>query len=136
MAEMVIDELTQIVRATHLDSAMLTVDDVERFNADLAKLVAIAAARFGRLRVLADTHRLPILPPDVSQLFDKPDRVLRAAGDRYALVVASNLAKLAARRVLGRDDRVGLFLSSEAAELWLLNDGMSAEEAEATARDA
>ncbi|MEJ7928054.1 hypothetical protein WG908_14965 [Sphingobium sp. AN641] len=136
MAEMVIDEVNQIVRATHLDSAMLTVDDVKRFNADLARLVSIAAARFGRVRVLADTHRLPILPPDVSQLFDPPDRVMRAAGDRYALVVASNLAKLAARRVLGSDDRVGLFLSSEAAELWLLDDAISPEAAEAAARKA
>ena len=136
MAEMVIDELKQIVRATHLDSAMLTVDDVKCFNADLAKLVAIAAARFGRLRVLVDARRLPIQLSEVGVHFDGPERLLRTPDDRYALVLGSSLAKIQTRRILGDDKRMRMFLSLDAAELWLLNDEMSAEEAEARARNA
>lgn len=133
---MVIDEVKQLVRATHLDADMLTIDDVKRFNADLAKLAAVAATRFGKIRLLADTRKLPIQKPEVVQVFDTPEQLLRTPEDRYAVVVQSSLAKLASRRVLGDDDRMCTFFSPDAAELWLLDGRMSAEDAEAATNRA
>ncbi|WP_340317896.1 hypothetical protein [Rhizorhabdus argentea] len=121
MVEIVIDELKQLVRATHLEDVLLTVDDVKRYNADAARLVHIAAERFGKIRLLVDARKLSIQPPEVTQHFEQPDRLLRTPEDRYALVLGSNLAKIQARRVLGNDDRVCSFLSMQAAEAWLLD---------------
>lgn len=130
MPEVVIDELKQLVRATHLVDALLTVDDVKRFNADVAKLVEVAAMRFGKIRLLADCRNLSIQPPEIAEHFTKPEQLLRTPEDRYALVLASNLGKLQTRRVFGEDDRMRPFLSMHAAEVWLLDNQISPEDAE------
>lgn len=122
MPEIVIDELKQLVRATHLADVLMTVDDVRRFNAEVAKQVKIAAGRFGKIRLLADCRKLSIQRPEVAQAFDKPEQLLRTSEDRYALVLGSNLARIQTRRVFGDDCRVGAFLSIDAAEAWLNGD--------------
>lgn len=119
MPEIVIDEMKQLVRATHLADALMTVDDVRRFNAEVAKLVNIAAGRFGKICLLVDCRKLSIQPPEVVQAFDRPEQLLRMSEDRYALILGSNLAKIQTRRVFGDDYRLGAFLSIDAAEAWL-----------------
>jgi hypothetical protein len=134
VAEIVIDEPKQLVRTTHLQDLQFTVDDVKRFNADVAKAVDVAVARYGKVRLLVDSRMLSIVPPEIAQHFDKPEQMLRKPEDRYALVVGSTLAKLQARRVMGDDDRVRTFLSMDAAEEWLLGDQTGVAE-EAMDRD-
>lgn len=129
MSEIVIDELKQLVRATHLADALMTIDDVRGYNADLAKLLEVAAGRFAKIRLLVDARRLSIQLPEVGRHFDGPDRLLRTPEDRYALVLGSSLAKIQTRRILGNlgdDKRMRMFLSLEEAELWLLGTGSQA----------
>lgn len=134
MPEIVIDEVKQLVRVTHLADALMTVNDIKRFNAEVAKLVNIAAGRFGKIRLLADCRKLSIQPPEVVQAFDKPEQLLRTSEDRYALVLGSNLAMIQTRRVFGDDDRrVGAFLSIDAAEAWLNGNLTGVEGTEAAA---
>jgi hypothetical protein len=128
--EIVIDEVKQLVRTIHLADVVLTVDDVIRYNEDVAKLVDVASKRFGRILLLVDSRTLSIQAPEVVQHFEKPDQLLRKPEDRYALVVGSTLAKLQARRVLGDDDRVCTFLSIPDAEAWLLDSRVRDEGAE------
>lgn len=119
LPEIVIDELKQLVLATHVSDVLMTVDDVRRFNAEFAKQVNIAAGRFGKIRLLVDCRKLSIQPPEVVETFDKPEQLMPNPDDRYALVLASNLAKIQTRRVFGNDCRVGTFLSIDDAEAWL-----------------
>lgn len=121
MPEILIDDQKRLVRATHQQDGLLTVDDVEQFNASFAQCVAVAAKRFDRLRLLVDARKMPVQLPEVMEYFTKPEKLLRAPEDRYALIVGSNLAKLQARRVLGSDSRLGAFLTEEDAENWLLD---------------
>ena len=120
MPEFVIDEQKQLVRATHLQDGLLTVDDVQRFNANFDQLIAVAVKRFPKLLLLIDASKMSVQLPEVIEHFTRPERMLRGPDDRFALVVGSNLAKLQARRVLGDDSRLGAFLTSEEAENWLL----------------
>lgn len=126
MLEIVIDEMKQLVRATHLADALMTVDDVQRYNAEIAKQVNSAAKQFGKIRLLVDCRKLSIQPSEVVEAFDRPEQLLQTPEDRYALVLASNLAKIQARRVFGDDYRLGAFLSIDTAEIWLSGSPMTA----------
>lgn len=127
VAELVIDELKQLVRLTHLTDSWLAVEDVKRINAELAALVADAAKRFGKIRVLADVRKLSPQPPEVVQHFDTPQQVLRTPTDRYAMVMGSTISKMQARRIMGQDDRLGFFLSINDAEDWLCGNRTGGE---------
>ena len=104
-------------------SGDLTVPDVLEFNRQLAASADEARRKFGYFRLLADATKANVQPVAVVEKLSRPEDPLRAPGDRWAVAVASVLAKLQANRAFTHHN-VKAFTSLPEAEAWLLeSDG-------------
>ena len=116
-----LDPVKKLVMCTL--SGDLTVPDVLEFNRQLAASADEARRRFGYFRLLADATKANVQPVAVVEKLSRPEDHLRAPGDRWAVAVASVLAKLQANRAFTHAN-VKAFTSLPEAEAWLLeSDG-------------
>ena len=95
-------------------SGLWTPEMVEHYRQD-----ALAARHgHGRLKFLVDCRDSLIAPQDSAErMMTLSDS--RVPGDRTAVLVASSLAKLQARRVLQGWPETDIFMSENAARMWL-----------------
>lgn len=100
-------------------SGDLTIPDVPEFNCQLATCAEEARRKFGYFRLLADATKANVQPVAVVEKMSKPEDHLREPGDRWAVAIASVLAKLQANRAFTHPN-VKAFMSLPEAEAWLL----------------
>ncbi|MEH3037831.1 MAG: hypothetical protein PGN23_15295 [Sphingomonas adhaesiva] len=107
-------------RVLHLTlSGFWTMATVVRFAAEMMLRATMIRARYGTFATLSDARDFPIQSAAVSERFER----IRARGLEMnlgptAIVVASQLSKLQAERVL-KTEQVRVFLDRAAAEAWL-----------------
>lgn len=102
-----------------LIEGVITVEEVDRFNIEMAQLVQQVQQQFGVINVITDTSTAPVQPTEAVSRYRKPGDVLKGPRDKYAAIVSSTLAKLQGERVLGADPRVRLFLTRAETEAWI-----------------
>ncbi len=107
-------------RVLHLTlSGFWTMATVGRFAAEMLLRTTAIRMRHGTFATLSDARDFPIQSAEVSERFER----IRARGLEMnigptAIVVASQLSKFQAERVLNAD-RIRVFLDIAAAEAWL-----------------
>lgn len=107
-------------RVLHLTlSGFWTMATVVRFAAEMLLRTTAIRMRHGTFATLSDARDFPIQSAEVSERFER----IRARGLEMnigptAIVVASQLSKFQAERVLNAD-RIRVFLDMAAAEAWL-----------------
>lgn len=107
-------------RVLHLKlSGFWSMATVVRFAADMLVKTTMIRARHGSFATLSDAREFPIQSTEVSERFERiRARGLEMNAGPTAIVVATQLSKLQAERVL-KADRIRVFLEMAAAEAWL-----------------
>lgn len=96
-----------------------TPETVMRYRSDLAVEAVAARAQAGRLKLLFNAVEFSVQPQDAADKIQLVERVAIEPGDRVAVLLASSLLKLQARRVFEGWSNLDLFVSENAARTWL-----------------
>ncbi|QUT04745.1 hypothetical protein KFK14_17130 [Sphingobium phenoxybenzoativorans] len=113
------DIATGIVHVT--GNGFWTMADIDRHFEKLGNSVRSARTAGARVMALVDLRGAVTQSPElVSHLADRAGAVY-TEGDRIAIVVHSNLAKMQMRRVV-QSAEFEMFLMPDAAEAWLMQD--------------
>lgn len=99
-------------------SGLMTPEDADRFGHEMNMVMENARNRFGVLHALLDASAAPVQPAETVARLQSPEGYLQSSEDRYAVVVATSLGKMQARR-LTPEDQVGIFMSMAEADEWL-----------------
>ncbi|MBY0519969.1 MAG: STAS/SEC14 domain-containing protein [Sphingomonas sp.] len=102
-------------------SGTFSVADVEQMDLERKGAIGTLRCRFNDHRVLIDVSRCDLSTPDVAEALQAAigNPVFRAG--KCAMVVASALIRMQARRVVNRPD-MRFCTSVEEAEAWLIGD--------------
>ena len=111
-------------RSAHLLTVHVTstLDDGALTRTKLALKYRMASLRAvsGRAHILFDLAKYVGSIPDIIRQFDHVDGdFVQDAKDRVAIVMPTSLDKAITRPLLKWPDQAGLFLSSNAAKMWL-----------------
>ena len=96
-----------------------TPETVMRYRSDLAVEAVAARAQAGRLKLLFNAVEFSVQPQDAAEKIQLVERVAIEPGDSVAVLLASSLLKLQARRVFEGWSNLDLFVSENAARTWL-----------------
>lgn len=117
MLKITLDDKAKIVRV--FISGVLTVDEARKFHDDLDSLSDDVRRRHGRFALIADTGQAPVQPQEVVSVLPMPHDFIRAAQDRWAVLVGSMLARMQAERLLAHP-QAKAFLTMTEAEHWIV----------------
>lgn len=98
-----------------------TVEDVRAFGVAMRHHADIARKSRGYCRLLIDSSRGVMQSNEVIEEFARFPPMVERPGDKKAVVVSSNLAKVQARRTF-HSDREEAFVTMAAATAWLMQD--------------
>jgi hypothetical protein len=99
-------------------TGFLSVDDLTVFRRELTDAVRIARTRGNVVRILFDGSNSTVQTAEVVAKMKEVGTNIRGPNDFFAIIVASNLMKMQAKRNLS-DENEEVFLSASAAETWL-----------------
>lgn len=95
-------------------------DTLSRHFAENAACVSLWRSQRRPIRVLVDAVNHHPHSPERMALVQRSIQRIYAPGDRVAVVVASNLAKMQLRQGLGQEEIMHFFVSNAAAMTWLM----------------
>jgi len=110
------EEATGIIVVTVLGA--WTRREVHRYRSEIRDAVIEARDRFGAVRILVDSRRGTVVPPDLIAPLSRTRDGLVQDDDRIAGLVETSVRKLEVRNTVG-NPKWQFFLSETAARTWL-----------------